>query len=108
MKNLTLIKRGAIHAFGVLFYAFLLAIFFNYANDWFGKADQKIITPVAALMLFVFSALLTGGLVLGKPITLYIDGYKKEGVKLLFFTGVSLFIFTIIVFALLFIRNTIL
>ncbi|MFZ4648719.1 MAG: hypothetical protein ACOYMB_03770 [Patescibacteria group bacterium] len=101
MKNSTLAKWGAIHAFGVLVYVFLLATFFNRASDWFGQADQKIITPVAALMLFVFSALVTGGLVLGKPLMLYSDGHKKEGVKLLFFTGIGLFILMLLVFSVL-------
>ena len=99
MKNATLARWGAINAFGVLAYIFLLAIFLNRASGWFGKADQKIITPVAALMLFVFSALVTGCLILGKPLMLYFDGQKKEGVKVLFFTGIGLFIFMILVFA---------
>ena len=105
MKNSILIRWGAVHAFGVLVYAFLLATFFNNANDWFGQADQKIVTPVAALMLFVFSALVTGGLVLGKPLALYIDGRKKEGVKLLLFTGIGLFVFMVLVFVVLFIMK---
>jgi hypothetical protein len=105
MKNSTLIRWGATHAIGVLIYIFLLAVFFNGANDWFGKADKNIITPVAALMLFVFSALVTGGLVLGKPIMLYLDGQKKEGVKLLFFTGIGIFILMSLVFTVLLIMK---
>jgi hypothetical protein len=84
---------------------FLLAIFFNQASNWFGKADQKIVTPVAALMLFVFSAIVTGGLVLGKPLMLYFDSYKKEAVKLIFFTGLGLFVFMILVFLVLLIMK---
>ncbi len=101
MKNSTLVRWGATHAFGVLLYIFLLAIFFSEANNWFGQADQKIVTPVAALMLFVFSALVTGGLILGKPLMLYFDGHKKEGVKLLFFTGLGLFVFMALAFVVL-------
>lgn len=105
MKNSTLAKWGATHALGVLVYILFLATFFSYASDWFGKADQKIITPVAALMLFVFSALVTGGLVLIKPLMLYSDGQKKEGLKLLFFTGLSLFIFMLLIFTVLLIMK---
>jgi len=101
MKNSSLIKRGIANAFGVLSYIFLLAIFFSKANDFFGKTDHDIVSPMAALMLFVFSALVTGGLVLGKPIMLYLDGHKKEGVKLLFFTGASMFVFMSLVFTVL-------
>jgi hypothetical protein len=105
VKNSILARWGITHALGVLAYIFLLVIFFNQANDWFGKTDQKIITPVAALMLFVFSALVTGGLVLGKPFMLYLDGRKKEGVKLLFFTGISMFVLMSLVFIVLLIMK---
>ncbi len=98
MKNKTLAKWGATHAFGVLVYVLLVALFMNKANDIFGTADHDIITPIAFLMLFLFSALTTGSLVLGKPIMLYLDGQKKEGVKLLLFTGLSLFILTCLIF----------
>lgn len=101
MKNSKLIKWGGVHAFGVLIYVFLLSTFMNQANSWFGAEDQDVVTPVAVLMLFIFSALITGGLVLGKPVMLYLDGKKKEGIKLLFFTGVSLFIFMVLTFLLL-------
>jgi len=98
MEKSTLVKRGVTNAFGVFVYVFLLATFFSRASSWFGEADKNIVTPVAALMLFIFSALVTGGLVLGKPIMLYLDGQKKEAIKLLFFTGLGLFIFMLLTF----------
>lgn len=64
----------------------------NNASHWFGEEDKEIITPIVVLLLLVFSALVTGVLVLAKPLMLYIDGKKKEGVKLLFYTGLSLFV----------------
>jgi len=105
MKNSILAKWGVIHAFGVLAYVFLLSSFINKANDWFGKTDQDIVSPIAFLMLFMFSALVTGGLVLGKPIMLYLDGQKKDGVKLLFFTGIGMFIFMSLIFIVLLIMK---
>ncbi|MBN2884718.1 hypothetical protein JXE04_02220 [Patescibacteria group bacterium] len=105
MKNVTLARWGATNALGVLVYVFLLATFLDKASGWFGQADQKIITPMAVLMLFVFSALLTGGLVLGRPLMLYFDGHKKEGIKLLFFTGVGLFVFMALAFMVLLIMK---
>lgn len=105
MKNSTLIRWGITHAVGVLIYVILLATFFNQANGWFGEEDKDIITPVAAIMLFIFSALLTGGLVLAKPIMLYIDGQKKDGFKLLLFTGISMFVLTILAFSVLLIMR---
>ncbi|MFA5644556.1 MAG: hypothetical protein WC928_03465 [Patescibacteria group bacterium] len=99
MTNQKLIKRGLLNALGVLAYIFLLSIFMNQANTWFGKQDHDIITPVAVLLLFLFSALVTGGLVLGQPIILYLDGQKKESLKLLWYTGISIFVFMLLTFS---------
>lgn len=101
MKNFTLAKWGATHALGVLVYIFLVAVFMNNANSWLGVEDNDIFSPIAFLLLFMFSALVTGGLVLGKPIMLYLDGQKKDGVKLFFYTSASLFVIMLIVFAIL-------
>lgn len=105
MKNSTLVRWAATHALGVLVYIFLVATFMSKANDLFGTADQDIVTPIAFLMLFLFSALVTSGLVLGKPIMLYLDGQKKDGVKLFLFTGASLFILMLLVFVVLMIMR---
>lgn len=98
MKNKTLFGQGLLHALGVFAYVLAFSAFMSRANDWFGATDRDIVTPAAALMLFVLSALVTGGLVLGRPLLLYIDGQKKEGIKLLLFTGFGLFLFTALTF----------
>ena len=41
--------------------------------------------------------LITGSLVLGKPIYLYMEGKKAEGIKLLFYTIISLAVILAIV-----------
>lgn len=101
MKNSTLAKWGALYASGVAVYIFLVALFMNNANTWFGEEDKSIVSPIAFLLLFLFSALVTSSLVLGKPIMLYLDGQKKEGVKQLLFTGLGIFVYILIVFAIL-------
>ncbi|MFH0853418.1 MAG: hypothetical protein V1853_03355, partial [bacterium] len=68
----------------------------NNGEKVFGPVDNKMIGPIVFLLLFVFSALLTGFLILGKPLMLYLDGLKKEGAKLLFYTGASLFVLLLI------------
>jgi len=98
MNNKQIVKKGIINSLGVLVYVFLLSLFMSQANNWFGAKDQDIITPVAVLMLFIFSALITGGLVLGNPLVLYLDGKRKEAIRLLFITGISLFVLMSIVF----------
>lgn len=105
MKNSLLLIRGLINSFGVLLYITLLTVFFSQANSWFGEVDHQVLSPLLAMLLFVFSALLTGGLVLGKPIMLYIDGQKRAALKLLLFTGGGLFIFVLITFLTLFFLN---
>lgn len=54
--------------------------------------------PVMFLMLFVFSALITGLLVLGYPLWLYLDNRKKDAVTLLLYTVTWLFILLIVAF----------
>lgn len=38
------------------------------------------------LLLFVFSAALTGALIFGRPILWYLDGKKREAILLFFYT----------------------
>jgi hypothetical protein len=98
MKNAKLIKWGVAQALGVFIYILLLSVFMNKANDWLGQDDRGILAPIMALLILVFSALVTGGLVLAKPIMLYIDGRKKEGVRLLLGTGLSIFVLILLFF----------
>jgi hypothetical protein len=92
MKNSKLIIRAILNSLGVTIYVFLVSQVMNNGEKIFGAVDNKNIAPIVFLLLFIFSALVTGGLVLGKPIMLYFDGLKKESVKLLFYTGASLFV----------------
>ncbi|MFA5131687.1 MAG: hypothetical protein WC467_04765 [Patescibacteria group bacterium] len=96
MKDTKLIGRGILSAFGVSIYVFLISLFINNASWLFGQEDNKFLIPIVMLLLFVFSALVTGSLILAKPIMLYLEGAKKGAVKLLFYTGASLFVFLLI------------
>lgn len=98
MKNSKLILTAVLNSLGVAIYVSLISLVMNNGDKIFGANDNEIITPIAFLMLFVFSALVTSGLILGKPLMLYFDGQKKEGLKLLFYTGISLFILMILIF----------
>lgn len=59
-------------------------IIFN-GEKIFGKM-HNLLGPVSFLLLFVMSASITGGLVLAKPIMLYIDNRKQEAVRLFLYT----------------------
>jgi len=91
MDNKKLIYYGEAHSLGVLAYVSLLVLFLNNAQKLFGKNDN-VMTGVIMLLIFILSALITGSLVLGRPIMFCLDGKKTEAVKLLFYTTVSLFV----------------
>ena len=96
MKNNILV-----HSFGhsvlVLIYVSIVAFVMNHGQAWFGNSDTAW-TPVAVLMLFVLSAAVTGSLVLGRPVLMFLDGQKKEAIKFFGFTVGWLSILTLIVF----------
>lgn len=102
MVNLKLLKRAVGSSLGVAIYIFLIALFLNNGSKIFGEEDNKMLAPVLFLLLFTLSALVTGFLILGKPIMLYLDNEKKDSIKLLFYTGICLFILVIITSLLLF------
>jgi len=80
-----LIVRSLFQAVAVIFYVMLVAGFMFNAERVIGKV-QTFWGPVAFLLLFVVSAAVTGYLVLGKSLMWYLDGFKKEAVKLAFLT----------------------
>lgn len=106
MKNSNLIKLAALNSIGVAIYVFFVSFILNNAEKVFGQTDDNLIAPVVFLLLFVCSALVTGGLILGRPIMMYLDGAKKDSVKLLVATGACLFILLVIFLGIMFIRLT--
>jgi len=97
MKNSKLLYLSLLSASGVLVYIFTVAWFMNNAQDLIGKIEGSV-PAVLFLLLFVFSALITGLLVLGKPILLYLEGKKNNAVKLLFYTAGWMFLMFVVVF----------
>ncbi len=105
MKKSKLILQAILHSLGIFVYILLLATFMNRASDWFGQDDRGVVAPIIFLLILVLSALITGGLVLAKPVMLYVDGHKKDGVKLLIWTGLSIFVLILLTLSVLFILN---
>ncbi len=68
-------------ALGTAIYVSLVAWFMTNAEKGFLGNEKTIWIPIVMLLLFVISAAVTGGLVLGQPAMLYADGKKKEAVK---------------------------
>ena len=89
-------KTALLNAFATTAYIVAVGSFMYYGGEIKLGRENTFLIPVALLLLFVFSAALTGFLIFGKPAQMYVDGKKKEALSLLFNT---LGIFSIITFS---------
>lgn len=85
MKQSEYLSKSFLNAFGTFAYIFGVAWFLSHGEEIFGKSEHFLI-PVFMLLLFVISASVTGLLVMGKPLHLYMNNMKKEAFTLLFAT----------------------
>ena len=79
------IQRSFLNALGVTAYVTVIATVMQNGENIFGNMNQTL-APIVFLILFVLSAGVTGGLVLGKPVLMYLDNQKKEAVELFLYT----------------------
>lgn len=94
-----IIRQSFLFALGEGIYIALVAFLMSGTQKWFGqKPDPAIIAPIAFLLLFVISASVSGALILGKPVALYLEGKKKEAVQFFIFTLGWLVLLLIIMF----------
>ncbi|MBI2045054.1 hypothetical protein HYT23_03275 [Candidatus Pacearchaeota archaeon] len=101
MDKRNILKYAIIDAFGTAVYVIVIAYFVNFlSNGMFGN-NKTVLIPIAMLMLFVFSAALTGTLVFGRPISWYFDNKKHEAFLLIFSTLAIFALLMILVFLLL-------
>lgn len=78
-----IVKLAFLLALGEAAYITLVALFMFTVGKLFGdKPDPEIIAPIAFLLLFVISAAISGALILGRPLMLYLDGQKKQALRL--------------------------
>lgn len=96
MENKKLVRYSLLHSIGVLVYIGLVVTFMQNAEKIFGKEDKPI-GGVTFLLLFVTSATIVGGLVIVKPVMLYLDGEKKNAVKMFVYTAGWLFLWLVAV-----------
>ena len=97
MKNSKIFLWSIVNSLGAFIYILAVAWLMFNGENLFGKTDT-FWTPVAILLLFVLSATVVGALVLGRPIYLYLNSFKKEAVKLLIYTIGCLFYITFLIF----------
>jgi hypothetical protein len=87
-------KTALINSIATALYIVLVACFFYFGTMVKIGRNNAILAPIAMLSLFVFSAALTGFLMIGKPAQMYADGKKKEALSLFTYTLGYFFIIT--------------
>lgn len=97
MEKSKLVFWAIADALGIFVYASAVAFVMFDGQALFGQIDN-FTGPLMILLLFVVSAVITGTLFLGRPIYLFLNNFKKEGIQLFFYTLVSLVIITLIFF----------
>jgi hypothetical protein len=97
MNNKKLIVSGLIHSLGVLVYVGAVAWLMFNGSKIFGQQDDNFLMPVAMLLLLITSATITGSLVLGKPVILFLGGQKSEAIKLLGYTIGWIVVFMLVI-----------
>ena len=98
MKKLNLFLTSLLQALGVFAYVALISGVFSAGSHFQGKLDQ-FWGPVLFLLLFVLSAAITGSLVFGRSVLMYLNDAKKEAVKLTLFTMGWLAVMAVILLA---------
>jgi hypothetical protein len=94
-----IVKHAFLLALGEGVYISLVALLMFNVQKLFGaKPDPVIVAPIAFLLLFVISAAISGALILGRPVMLYLDGKKKSALQLFGFILAWLLLFLIIAF----------
>ncbi len=98
MQNKYPIWHSLGHAILVFLYVSGVSWLMFNSQNLFGQVKDSFLDPLAVLLLFVLSATIVGTLVLGRPILLYWDGKKKEGLEFFGLTVLWMIIITTIVF----------
>ena len=101
-----LVKIALANALLTATYVMIIGSFLFYAPKIFGEGDKTPLVPIAMLLLLIFSASLTGSLIFGRPVLWYLDGRKKEALRLLAYTLGIFFILTIIALAALYVISS--
>jgi hypothetical protein len=76
-------KTALINALATAIYIVAVGSFMFFGSQIKLGRVNIILVPITLLLLFVFSAALTGFLIFGKPAQMYVNGNKKEALTLL-------------------------
>jgi hypothetical protein len=85
MNETKLVKHALLASLLASAYIACVVTLLTNAERLFG-IKENVLAPIGVLLLFVVSAAVMGLVIFGKPVMLYLDGSKKEGVHLLLYT----------------------
>jgi hypothetical protein len=88
--------RALANSTGVVAYVVAVSWLLMNGDEFFGNGSRgvEIFGLALFLTLLVLSVAIVGSLIFGKPILLYLDGKKREGIKLLIWTLIIMSFFT--------------
>ncbi len=92
MHKTEYLRKSFLSAAGTLLYIAGVAWLMFNGKHLIGDKPDNFLMPMFMLLLLVISATVTGTLVLGKPIQLFLEGQRKEAFILLFSTLAWLFL----------------
>jgi len=95
MTTSSLVRRAAASALGVYVYIALLTIIGKLTM--FGAQPPWWLGASLFILLFVVSACVTGTLVLLKPVLLYVNGAKRDAVRLFAATVIAMAVIALVV-----------
>ena len=87
MKKSSLPFQAFLQATGLVLYIGVLVAFMNYFGNHTSAAFPSVYGPVVLLLLFILSALISGGLVLGRAGLLFWDKKRCQAVTLVGWTA---------------------
>jgi len=82
------------HAFTVVAYVVTVIFIMLSGQELFSADPEDILTPIAILLLFTVSVAITGIVIFGKPVLLFLDGNKQDAITFLMYTVGWLFVMT--------------
>lgn len=93
MTTTKIIKHSLINSVAAAAYVTVIAQIIRNGEAVFGEMKSAF-APVAFLLLFSVSAAIMAILIFGQPVIWYIEGFKKQAVRLVIYTVFLLFLIT--------------
>lgn len=94
------IRSGFLQALGVAIYVACFALSVNFVGsivDSYEISPGPVFGIIAFLLAFIVSALITGSIMLWRPVSLFLSGKRHEAVEIIFWSVIWLIAFLALV-----------